>query len=356
MSASTQVRSPLRRHSRPLIGLCVFLVVCLALIWTVFVTLQREVDGETHSYSAVFTDVSGLKVGDEVRMAGVKVGRVDDVALDGTQARVQFRVQSEQVLYGNTKASIVYQNIIGQRYLGLSLADYGDPSVLPAGAVIPVEHTEPSFDISKLLNGFEPLFALLSPEQVDNLTMAIVRSLQGDTGAIATMISETTRLAESYSGTDAILDGVLTHLNSVVASLADHSGALEDSIKSAETTFNGFAARRVEFVDSMDQISVVGDRLANVITDVQPDMREWLAREPGFAKHFMDDKQGFAYMAFNTPLMLKGMARFSQGGAFLDVYACNLTVTQFPRIDSLINAIVREGTREDRLTYSQKCR
>lgn len=195
MSASTQVRSPLRRHSRPLIGLCVFLVVCLALIWTVFVTLQREVDGETHSYSAVFTDVSGLKVGDEVRMAGVKVGRVDDVALDGTQARVQFRVQSEQVLYGNTKASIVYQNIIGQRYLGLSLADYGDPSVLPAGAVIPVEHTEPSFDISKLLNGFEPLSALLSPEQVDNLTMAIVRSLQGDTGAIATMISETTRLA-----------------------------------------------------------------------------------------------------------------------------------------------------------------
>jgi phospholipid/cholesterol/gamma-HCH transport system substrate-binding protein len=291
-----------------------------------------------------------------VSIARLLSSGLPDGALDGTQALVKFRVQSEQVLYGNTKAAIVYQNIIGQRYVGLSLADYNDPRVLPAGSVIPVEHTEPSFDISKLLNGFEPLFALLSPEQVDNLTTAIVRSLQGDTGAIATMISETTRFAQSYSGTDAILDGVLSHLNTVVASLAERGDALRDTITGAEDVFHGFADRRVEFVDSMDQISVVGQRLANVIGDVQPDMREWLAREPGFAKHFMEDKQGFAYMAFNTPLMLKGLARFSQGGAYLDIYACNLTVTQFPRIDSLINAIVREGTPADRLQNSQKCR
>lgn len=355
-SPETAVGTFLTKYRRPLLGLSVFLAVCLALIWTVFVTLQRNVNGETHSYSAIFTDASGLKVGDEVRMAGVKVGRVDGIALDGTNAKVDFQVQSEQVLYGNTKAGIIYQNIIGQRYLGLSLGDYGDPRVLPAGSVIPVERTEPSFDISQLLNGFEPLFALLNPDQVDNLTTAIVRSLQGDTGAIATMISETTRLAESYSGTDAILDGVLTHLNSVVASLADRDDSLRSTIDSAENVFDGFAARRAEFVDSMDQTSIVGQRLANIIDDVQPDMREWLAREPGFAKHFMEDKQGFEYMAFNTPLMLKGMARFSQGGAYLDVYACNLTVSQFPRIDSLIHAIVREGTPEDRLTYSQKCR
>ena len=45
-----------------------------------------------------------------------------------------------------------------------------------------------------------------------------------------------------------------------------------------------------------------------------------------------------------------------QGGAYLDVYACHLTVSQFPRIDALIQAIVREGTFENRPTYSQKCR
>ncbi|WNG89252.1 MlaD family protein [Mycobacterium sp. ITM-2016-00317] len=346
-------------YRRPLIWVCVFLSVCLALIWTVFVTLQRNVGGDTESYGAMFTDVSGLKVGDEVRMAGVKVGRVDEVALDGDMARVGFRVQTEQVLYGNTKASIVYQNIIGQRYLGLSLGDRStnpsEPVVLPAGAVIPVERTEPSFDISNLLNGFEPLFALLNPDQVDNLTTAIVRSTQGDTGALTMLISETTRLAQSYSGTDQILESVLANLNSVVGSLAERDGDLKSTLDSAEEVFDGFAVRREEFVTSMDQVGIVGERLAQVITDVQPDLREWLAREPGFAKHFMENKQGFAYMGFNTPLMLKGLARISQGGTYLDIYACHLTVSQFPRIDSLIDAIIRNATPGGRIQQSAKC-
>lgn len=347
----------MRSYRRPLIGLCIFVVVCFALVWTVFVTLQRNVDGATKSYAAVFTDVMGIKVGDEVRMAGVKVGRVDAISLvDEGGARVDFQVQSDQVLYGNTKASIDYQNIIGQRYLGLALGEFGDPRVLPAGAVIPVERTEPSFDISNLLNGFEPLFALLNPDQVDNLTTAVMRAMQGDAGAVTTLIAETTRMAEEYSGTDHILDGVLTHLNSVLGSVADRSGDVDATIASTKELFGGLAARRAEFVDSLDQSSIVAQRLANVITDVQPDLQQWLDREPGFAQHFMADKQAFAYMGFNTPLMLKGLARMSQGGSYLDVYACDLTVSQFPRIDSLIAAIVENATPAGVPQHSAKCR
>ena len=346
-------------HRRALAVLCVFVAVCVALIWTVFVTLQGNMHGETHSYSAVFTDVTGLKVGDEVRMAGVRVGRVDAIGLggaDGAQATVGFQVDAGQVLYGDTKASIVYQNIIGQRYLGLSLEDFGDPSVLPAGAVIPVERTEPSFDISSLLNGFEPLFALLDPYQVDNLTTAVVRAMQGDAGAVTTLISETTRLVESYSGTDRILDGVLTNLNSVLESLAERDHDLEATIASSTAVFDGFAARRAEFIDSMDQVSIVGERLANVFTDVQPDLDEWMRREPGFARHFVENKQGFAYLGFNMPLALKGLSRMSQTGSYLDIYACNITVTQFPRIDSLLYAILSNGTPGGVPRNSPKCR
>lgn len=334
----------MRSYRRPLIGLCIFLAVCLAFIWTVFVTLQRNVTGATTSYTALFTDVSGLKAGDEVRMAGVRVGRVDAVGLGEAQARVDFRVNAEQLLYGNTKAAIIYQNIIGQRYLGLSLAEFDDPRVLPAGAVIPVERTEPSFDISKLLNGFEPLFALLNPAQVDNLTTAIVRAMQGDAGAITTLIADTTRLAQSYSGTDQILDGVLRDLGSVLESLAQRSGDLESAVGSAKAMFDGFAQRRDEFVTSMDQVSIVSQRLANVVGDVQPELGGWLRREPGFAKHFVANKQAFAYLGFNLPLMLKGLARIGQGGSYLDVYACDLTISEFPRIDALMAKIVELAT------------
>ncbi|MGV0836898.1 MlaD family protein [Mycolicibacterium thermoresistibile] len=345
-------------HRRALIGLCIFLVVCLGLTWTVLVTLQRKVDGASQPYAALFTDVSGLKVGDEVRMAGVRVGRVDAITLqgdDGEHARVDFQVDSEQVLYGNTKAAVVYQNIIGQRYLGLSLADFGDPAVLPPGSVIPTAHTEPSFDISNLLNGFEPLLALLDPQQVDNLTTAIVRAMQGDAGAVTALIAETTRLAESYAGTDPTLDGLLTNLNSVLESLAAGDD-LDATINEATAVFTGLAERRAEFIDSLDQVSIVGQRLATVVSEVQPDLNEWIQREPGFARHFVENKQGFAYMGFNVPLVLKGLARFSQSGSYLDIYACDLTVSQFPRIDALIRKIIEHGTPGGKPQYTSKCR
>lgn len=343
-------------HRRRLLGLCTFLAVCFALTWTVFVTLQRQVAGPTTPYAALFTDVSGLKVGDDVRMAGVRVGRVEGVTLQGELARVDFRIEKAQPLSGDTRASIDYQNLVGHRYVGLSLGKFDNPGVLPAGTVIPVERTQPSFDISHLLNGFEPLFALLNPEEVDHLTTAVIASMQGDSGAITQLIADTTQLAQAYSGTDDLLDPVLTNLRSVLESVARRGGDVESSISSAKDMFRGFAARRAEFVTSLEQVSVVGQRLANVIGDIQPDLREFVQREPGFAKHFMDNKQGFAYMGFNVPLMLKGLARMSQEGSYLDIYACNITVSEFPRIDALIDAILRNGTPSGAKQFSAKCR
>src|ERR1700739_5105974 len=109
----------------------------------VFATLQRDVAGPTNTYSAVFTDVSGMTTGDDVRVAGVRVGRVDKIELVGNLAKITFRVQRNQVLYTNTVASLTYQNIIGQTYLGLSQGLAGDQTPLPNLGQIPKESTNP---------------------------------------------------------------------------------------------------------------------------------------------------------------------------------------------------------------------
>ncbi|PWQ88223.1 mammalian cell entry protein, partial [Enterococcus faecium] len=81
----------------------------------------------------------------------------EKIELQGAEAKVSFVVQSDQQVLGTTVASVTYQNIVGQRYLGLSLGNLGEPQPLPAGSVIPVEQTDPSFDVGTLLNGYEPL-------------------------------------------------------------------------------------------------------------------------------------------------------------------------------------------------------
>ncbi|MGY2061180.1 MlaD family protein, partial [Nocardia gipuzkoensis] len=67
------------RSGRALIGFSIFAVIAVVLTYTIWSTLQRSVSGATHSYSAIFSDVLGLRVGDDIRMAGVRVGRVDRI-------------------------------------------------------------------------------------------------------------------------------------------------------------------------------------------------------------------------------------------------------------------------------------
>ena len=71
------------RYRGALVGLSLFMVVAVALTWLVYVTLRRDVAGRTVPYAAVFTDVFGLREGDDVRMAGVRVGRVENIELQG---------------------------------------------------------------------------------------------------------------------------------------------------------------------------------------------------------------------------------------------------------------------------------
>ncbi|MET8653067.1 MlaD family protein [Nocardia aurea] len=340
---------------KPLIGVSLFVVVSFLLIWITYVTLDRGINSETHSYSAVFTDVTGLRAGDDVRMAGVRVGRVDKIELDGDKAKVSFRVEVDQKLYGNTKASVTYQNVIGQRYLGLSLADYHAPQQLRPGDQIGLDHTEPSFDISALLNGFEPLFGGLDPKQVDNVTEALIRALQGDNTSLVLLIEQVSSLAQSLAGPDQVLGSVITNLNHVVGDLAVHSDEVSSLITSSRSIVEGLSKHREELMGTLTEVSGMTTRMAEVVGGIQPDLDELLYREPGFTRHFMENKSEFAYLGFNLPALMKGLARVSQQGAFLDTYLCDINATFLPSLSELVPTIVGMASATGKPQYSPTC-
>ncbi|WP_405137766.1 MCE family protein [Nocardia sp. NBC_01388] len=343
-------------YRRSLLVLIVFLVVSVMLTWTMIVTLERGISGATNRYSAMFTDVSGLGVGDDVRMAGVRVGRVDSIQLSGALARVGFKVQSDQVITGNTTASVTYQNLIGQRYLGLAMGVHNDPTVLKPGAEIPVGHTEPSFDISKLLNGFEPLFGTLDHAAIDNITGALIKALQGDNSAITTLIAETTRLAEAFAGPDEVLGRVITNLANITGNLAAQSGNLTTVIEQTRALFEGLARNRQVLFDSVDRISAVVDRASQIVAADQPALNDFLNRNPGYSQHFLDNKYKFEYLGFNLPLVLKGMARMTQEGPYVDAYLCDISVSLVPGLTPLIPQIVDAVTPGGAAQHTSKCR
>lgn len=341
---------------KPLMMLSLFLVVATAATWLVFVTLRREVQGPTNTYSAMFTDASGLKIGDDVRIAGVRVGRVDSIDLDGTLARVTFRVEKNQHIYNDTTASVTYQNIIGQRYLGLSPGTAQQHTLLADKDRIPVERTTPSFDISNLLNGFEPLFALLSPQQVDNLTNGIIQALQGDSGSVLTLITQTSTLAETLAGPDAVLGDVINNLNEVTTVLAKQNTNLQTLIGQSRDIMVTLASRRDALVASVGSINSAVGRLAQIVTAIYPNLQQLITRDPGFLAQLTGEGQErFSMMAANLILVWKGLARMTQSGAYIDGYLCDINSTIFAFLSRVIPAIVKLASPGNIVEHSPIC-
>jgi phospholipid/cholesterol/gamma-HCH transport system substrate-binding protein len=340
------------------IGLVTFLIATATMTWLVYATLDREVTGDTNAYSAVFTDVYGLREGDDVRMAGVRVGRVESVDLGpNNTAKVSFRVQADQKVLRNTEASVLYQNIVGQRYLGLRPAQTGDPTPLPPGSEIPVDRTVPSFDVGVVLNGYEPLFATIDPDAADKLTNAAIQSLQGDSGSWATLVDQTGKLTETFAGRDQLLGDTITGMDKLFGTLAKQNDNLNTVLADSRRMVDTFNSRRPELVESMGSISRVVRQLSAISDEVDPALNSLITREPGFAEHLVSIEPQLAFTGANLPLMLKGLARLTNEGAYVNVYGCDLNALGFfPGLNDVTPIIVNAATPGNQAQYTPRCR
>src|SRR6266568_5191097 len=149
----------------PLIKLSLFLVVTIVATFVLAATITNSNYGKSMSYRAYFTDVTGVVPGDDVRIAGVRVGTVKSmkvVKVDGQRlAELRFTVQQSRRLPLLTHARIRYRNLVGQRYVEIApptpdeVEQAGvDPNAMMAkNAVIPKQRTENALDLTALFAG-----------------------------------------------------------------------------------------------------------------------------------------------------------------------------------------------------------
>ena len=107
-------------------------------------------DDGTYEVSAKFTSATGLRSGAAVEMAGVKVGRVSGISLDGEDAKISLRIDEKIQLSRDSIASIRTKGVLGDKYVSLSQG--GSEKIIPPGGKI--RETEPPVDIEKLIGDF----------------------------------------------------------------------------------------------------------------------------------------------------------------------------------------------------------
>ncbi|OHV05211.1 MlaD family protein [Mycobacterium talmoniae] len=200
--------------------------VAALVVFIVLVNVLRQpIAAETRSYTAEFTDASGLHIDADVRVRGVRVGKVKSLALQRKAGQsiavVDFSLDKHYAVVSATRLAIKYQALTGLRYV-----DVVDSSeTAPAASImthIPASMTQPSFDITTLFNGLQPVIATLSPEDIDIFTENAATYLSGE-GGLGPMLDSIRKLTEFASNRQQVIATLMRNLNAVAEVFGGHS-------------------------------------------------------------------------------------------------------------------------------------
>ena len=160
------------------------------------------------------------------------------------------------------------------------------------------------------------------------------------------------------AGPDQTLGVVVTNLNNVTSNLAAQNVNLQTVIRQAHDVMVALGNRREQLEASARSINAAVVRLATITDTIYPDIAELIRREPGMVAHLSDgDGQArLAYLGANLPYLLKGMARVTQEGSYMNAYACNANLTIFAFLSRLVPAIVRLASPGNIIQQSPICR
>jgi phospholipid/cholesterol/gamma-HCH transport system substrate-binding protein len=280
MSRSDRMSPVKRRERSDLLKFSAFLVVAAVFtVWVALVTGEVR-PGDRDAYKAVFDDVSGLSVGDDVRVAGVDVGKVRDIDVQADNTvLVTFDVRRGQELTAGTTATIQYRNLIGDRVVQLGRGEGdgegdGTPGpVMAVGSTIPATQTASALDLDTLLNGFKPLFAGLSPTQVNELSGQLVQVLQGQQSSVATLVDHVASFTTTIGEREALIGQVIRNLNSVLGTVEDRKETVGLLVDRLDALLTGLDGQDTQVLDAAERITGFAERTSTLVARARVDLR-----------------------------------------------------------------------------------
>ena len=309
----------------PLLKLSVFTAVTALLTALLALTVASSEVGRTTGYGAEFTDASGIGAGDEVRMAGVRVGQVSSLeVVGGTRALVRFDVDSTRRLPTRTIATVKYRNLAGQRYLALDAARTPGDEVLPAGGVLPVAQTRPALNLTALFNWFRPLFQALQPQDVNRLSGELVQVLQGQGGTVDSILQHTASLTTTMAQKDQVIGQVIDNLNAVLGQVNARGPQLSDLITALQRLVSGFAVQREPIGEAISAMDELTGTTANLVQQARPPLRQDITALRDLSENLDANTPQLEHDVRTLPGRLDSLTRTVSYGSWFNFYLCQM--------------------------------
>jgi phospholipid/cholesterol/gamma-HCH transport system substrate-binding protein len=306
------------------VGLGIFLTVCLLaafLLVSIFAQLRFE-EGKT--YYAEFSNVSNLRTGKLVRIAGVEVGKVQDISINpDATVRVKFTADNSVTLTEGTQAVIRYDNLFGDRYLALE-EGAGGLRVLSPGQTIPLDRTKPALDLDALIGGFKPLFRALNPDQVNALSEELLQAFQGQGPTIGSFLDQAAAVSNTLADRDQLIGQVVDNLNVVLGSLGGQSDRLDKAVVSLSQLVHGLAARKTDISNAVAYTNAAAGSVADLLAQARAPFSKVVHETDRAATIAVADHDYLDTLLNTLPDKYRALQRQGMYGDYFAFYFCDV--------------------------------
>ncbi|GAB3129461.1 MCE family protein [Tsukamurella serpentis] len=317
----------------PLLKLIAFAVITATATGLLGASIAQFDFSFARSYHAIFSDATMVQSGDEVRIAGVRVGQVTGVTVhERGQADVAFNLTDRDSLPATATAALRLKNLVGQRYLELMQAPTEEEPVRGGartspyrpGDTIGIERTRPAVNLTDLFNGFRPLFKQLTADDVNKLSNQIITVFQGQGGTVNDLLVNTSSLTNTIADKDRVIGELITNLTKVLGTINERDEQFTALLTTTQQLISGLSQDRGAIGSSLGSLASLTTVTESILTPTRGAIKDDVAA----LKQLTDKLNGRSAEVKQTlnflPEKIEAVGRLASFGGWFQFYLCGV--------------------------------
>ncbi|MEO6510987.1 MAG: MCE family protein [Nocardioides sp.] len=262
------------RERNPVVVGATSLALVAGLILAAFNAQNLPIIGGGDVYHAAFKEAGGLKANDEVRIAGVRVGKVEKVELDGDHVEVTFRIEDAADFGKDTRADIKVKTLLGAMYLALEPAGSGQ---LSAGAEIPLDHTSSPYDVVKAFSGLAQTSDRIDTNQLAESLTTLADLTRNTPEEFRSALDGVSRLSTNIAAKNTQIGTLLGNLQNVSEVIDARDQDIVGLMRDSDVLFRALVKRRASVHRLLVSTSTLSTELTALVRQSRADLQPALS-------------------------------------------------------------------------------
>ena len=265
---------PFRERNPVIIG-AVSIAAILGMILAAFNAQSLPLIGGGDVYYASFSEAGGLKPNDEVRIAGVRVGKVEKVELEDDHVKVTFRIKTDSEFGEETGAAIKVKTLLGAMFLSLEPAGTGQ---LGEGDQIPVERTSSPYDVVEAFSGLAETAEDIDTDQLAASLTTLADLTRNTPEEFRSALAGVSALSSNIAGKSDQIGLLLQNLERVSSVLDDRDQDIIKLMEDSDVLFRALVSRREAVHNLLVSTSTLSRQLTGLVRDSREDLKPALTQ------------------------------------------------------------------------------